>query len=161
MAELKKGLIITFLLTMFVVVSPDFAAAASGTQLMTEPKGSVAAEGSIVAWSACVSGDWDVYCLNRSNGEQRQLTGDPATQSNPSVWHNYIVYQDNRNHPDTGYYDIYLCNLDTGTTTLLSNIEGDHQEPVIANNKVVWVDRKAGNNDVMLYDMATGNATRI
>lgn len=71
--------------------------------------------------------------------------------------------QDNREHTKSGLgsFDIYLYDITSGQEKKISSIEGDHQDPIISNNKVVWVDNKDGDKNIMLYDIQTGNIEKI
>lgn len=45
--------------------------------------------------------------------DERQITTNPSSQSNPDIYGDKIVWQDKRN----GNWDIYLYDLSTNTTT--------------------------------------------
>jgi beta propeller repeat protein len=78
------------------------------------------------------------------------------TASNPDIYGNTIVWQDNRN----GNWDIYIFDLSTKKeihTTNLSN----QTFPAIYGNRVVWEDERNGGHDIYLQDLSTKAQTRI
>jgi beta propeller repeat protein len=87
---------------------------------------------------------------------ETQITTNKADQFNPSMYGNYIVWQDTRN----GGSEIYLQNLATKIQTRVTKgIEAT--EPCVSGNKIVWQDKRNGNWDIYMYDISTKKTTRI
>ncbi|MBB6217239.1 beta propeller repeat protein [Anaerosolibacter carboniphilus] len=156
----KRSALVLILAWILMLTSINIAWGASeGIQ----PQGTIQVDGNHVVWMSYDSGNWDVYHLNLTGGSVEQITTDFNTQGYSDVWENYIVWQDNRDHliDGTGYFDIYLYDMTTGIEKKISNVEGNHQTPVIAKNKVVWVDHQGGRKDVMLYDLKNDILKRV
>ncbi|HOV80487.1 MAG TPA: hypothetical protein PK728_10355 [Bacillota bacterium] len=51
--------------------------------------------------------NWDVFLYNLETKELKQLTHNPAAQRNPRIWHNYVVWEDNRDDTTDDYYGIW------------------------------------------------------
>lgn len=87
---------------------------------------------------------------------QTQLSTNTAEQWNPSLWGNYIVWQDARN----GGSDIYLTDMATKVQTrVTSKVEA--AEPCVSGNRIVWQDKRNGNWDIYMYEISSKKTTRI
>jgi len=115
-----------------------------------------------LVYMAWYEASWDIFMKDTVSGQITRITDNKRTQGYPDIWDKYIVWQDNRNYSDTGLggFDIYLYNLDTGETKKISQTEGYHQNPLIKDNKVVWVDHRGGKK-VYLYDIAADRQEKI
>jgi beta propeller repeat protein len=79
-----------------------------------------------------------------------------GTASNPAIYGNTIVWQDERN----GNSDIYIYDLSTKKQTHTTNLS-NQTYPAIYGNKVVWADDRNGGSDIYMYDISTKKETRI
>jgi beta propeller repeat protein len=89
-----------------------------------------------------------------------------GTASNPAIYGNTIVWQDERN----GNWDIYIYDISTKKQTHTTN-KYDQINPAIYGNIVVWADGRnggtledgipRGNWDIYMYDISTKKETRI
>jgi Uncharacterized conserved protein len=83
-----------------------------------------------------------------SAGVETQITNNTADQTNPSIYGDKIVWQDNRN----GNWDIYMYDLTLGLERQLTTDTGNQTDPSIYDNKVVWTDDRNGNDDIYMTD---------
>ena len=79
-----------------------------------------------------------------------------GTASNPDIYSNTIVWQDNRN----GNWDIYIYDLSTRKEIHTTNL-ANQTVPSIYGNKVVWEDERNGGHDIYMQDLSTKTQTRI
>ena len=79
-----------------------------------------------------------------------------GTASNPDIYGNNIVWQDNRN----GNWDIYIFDLSTKKEIHTTNTT-DQITPAIYGNLVVWEDGRNGGHDIYMEDLSTKKQTRI
>lgn len=87
---------------------------------------------------------------------ETRITTNTAEQTNPSIWSNYIVWQDTRN----GGSDIYLQDLSTKVQTrVTSNVDAEY--PCVSGDKIVWQDKRNGNWDIYMYEISSKKTTRI
>src|SRR5665647_509014 len=87
---------------------------------------------------------------------ETRITTNSADQTHPSIWSNYIVWQDARN----GGSDIYLQNLATKVQTRVTK-GVDAVNPFVSGNRIVWQDNRNGNWDIYMYEISTKKTTRI
>jgi beta propeller repeat protein len=85
-----------------------------------------------------------------------RITSDPASQENPAVYGDTVVYQDNRN----GNWDIYMVKYGYGETRITTNA-ADQTNPRIYGDKIVYEDNRNGNPDIYMYDLSTHTETQI
>ncbi|MFZ2497410.1 TolB family protein [Methanosarcina sp.] len=88
--------------------------------------------------------------------KETQLSTNKADQWNPSIWSNYVVWQDARN----GGSDVYLTDMKTKVQTRITK-GVDAENPMVSGTKIVWSDNRNGNCDVYMYDIKTKKTTRI
>jgi beta propeller repeat protein len=88
--------------------------------------------------------------------KETQLSTNKADQWNPSIWSNYVVWQDARN----GGSDVYLTDMTTKVQTRITK-GVDAENPCVAGTKIVWSDSRNKNWDVYIYDISTKKTTRI
>jgi beta propeller repeat protein len=87
---------------------------------------------------------------------ETRLSTNTADQWNPSLWGNYIVWQDSRN----GGSDIYLTDMKNKVQTrITANVWA--VDPCVSGNKIVWSDDRNGNSDIYMYEISTKKTTRI
>src|SRR5665647_2298568 len=104
---------------------------------------------SVILFLLCVSSTASAFTETR-------ITTNTADQTNPSIWSNYIVWQDTRN----GGSDIYLQNLATKVQTRVT--KGVNAEnPYVSGNRIVWDDNRNGNSNIYMYEISTKKTTRI
>ncbi len=87
---------------------------------------------------------------------ESQITSDPASQVNPDIYGDIIVYQDNRN----GNWDIYMVKYGYGETRITTHT-ANQINPRISGDKIVYQDDRNGNWDIYLYDLSTQTETQI
>jgi len=83
------------------------------------------------------------------NAQEIRITTNPAAQTDPDIWDNYIIYRDNRN-PGSG---IYVFDLLTSSEFRIASGGGQR----IFESKVVY----AAYNDIYLYDIGLRTEFRI
>jgi len=91
---------------------------------------------------------------------ESQITSDPASQENPAIYGDTIVYQDNRN----GNWDIYMYDLmgpSWAPETRITTSTADQVNPRISGDRIVYQDNRHGNWDIYMYDLATQTETQI
>ena len=79
-----------------------------------------------------------------------------GTASNPDIYGDKIVWQDNRN----GNWDIYIFDLSTKKEIHTTN-KTDQINPAIYENLVVWEDERNGGHDIYVEDLSTKIQTCI
>lgn len=79
-------------------------------------------------------------CGMASALKETRITTNTADQLNPSIWNNYIVWQDARN----GESDIYLQNMANKVQTRITK-GVNAQDPFVSGNRIVWSDNRNGN----------------
>jgi TolB protein len=91
---------------------------------------------------------------------ESRITLDSASQENPAIYGNTIVYQDNRN----GNWDVYMYDL-MGPSwvpeTRITTNTADQVNPRISGDKIVYQDGRNGNWDIYMYDLSTQTETQI
>ncbi|WP_232308493.1 PKD domain-containing protein [Methanosarcina lacustris] len=116
------------------------------------------------------TGNWDIYMYDISTSTETQITTNESCQTNPAIYGDKIVWQDDRN----GNRDIYMYDLSTSTETRITTNESNQSEPVIYGDKIVWVDELriddpeiavdpyfSINNFICVYDLSTSTETRL
>jgi beta propeller repeat protein len=124
--------------------------------------------------------NWDVFLLDLSTGEVRQLTTDEHAQVHPAVSGDTIVWLDRRHGIGEQYpypYDVYAYDLRTSEEkrlTLDTTAEG-YDRVSISGALVVWTDMRHADpevashpsnareydNEIYVYDLGTGRETRV
>ncbi|WP_292373733.1 PKD domain-containing protein [Methanosarcina sp. UBA411] len=87
---------------------------------------------------------------------ETRLSTNTADQTNPSLWGNYIVWQDARN----GGSDIYLTDMAKKIQTQVTK-GVDAENPCVSGNRIVWQDKRNGNWDIYMYEISSKKTTRI
>ena len=148
--------------------------------------------GDVIAWSQLVTdtGDSnssldiefrnsDVYIYDIKTKEKKQITVDKASQVNPKLWKNYLIWKDNRNDKTKEYlgkWALYLYDIKTGEEKCITTTLAVHATYNISDNKIVWEDDRnflgedgirggenlpENNKDIFLYDIETGKEMAI
>ena len=102
------------------------------------------------------------YLYDLTTNTERQLTT-IATQSNPAISGDKIVWDDYRNTAGI-CRDIYMYSLDTNTERQITNNPMDQGNPAISGDKIVWGDGRGSNgaqSDIYLYGLATNTERQI
>lgn len=95
-------------------------------------------------------------CSIGSAMKETRLSTNKADQWNPSIWRDYIVWQDARN----GGSDIYLTDMAKKIQTRVT--KGVNAEnPYVSGNRIVWDDNRSGNYDIYMYEVSTKKTTRV
>lgn len=121
-------------------------------------------DGERQVYMAWYDGNWEIFMHDITSGEITRITDEPHTQGYPDVWDHYIIWQDNRDNPDSelGGFGIYLYDINTKKAEKISPATGEsHQEPQIADGKVTWIGYDFGKRYIYLYDIAGGSTEII
>lgn len=86
-----------------------------------------------------------------SASAQTQLTTGPATQYNPAISGNYVVWTDYR----AGNWDIWGMDLRTRQEFPVCTNTATQDQPAINGDTVVWRDYRNGNWDIFGYNITT------
>ena len=82
-----------------------------------------------------------------STTTEARVSTDSSNQSNPDIFGDYMVWQDNRHGND----DIYLYQISTATETQITTNSANQNNPAIYGNNVVFQDDRNGNYDIYLH----------
>ena len=157
--QLKEKIRKTVLITLCFLFAFTALVNASGVDLSVKPDGAIRVQGENIVWMGYKNGQWDIYQLNIIYGSQMNVTNDANVQGYPDVWDKYIVWQEKSLTED---FNIYLYDMTTGIREKISQGMGRHQEPRIADNKVVWTNEdNNGKRVVMLYDIKNDTVKQI
>lgn len=124
--------------------------------------------------------NWDVFLLDLSTGEVRQITTDEYAQVHPAVSGDTVVWLDRRHGIGEQYpypYDVYAYDLRTGEEkrlTLDTTAEG-YDQVSMSGDLVVWADIRhadpeitshpsndgAYDNEIYVYNLGTGREMRV
>ena len=94
----------------------------------------------------------DIYMYDLSTGETIRLTDHTSAQIKPSIWENYVVWEDYRH----GNADIYYMDLNTMTEHRVTSHASDQISPRINNGRIVWLDYRGPDHmfgDIYMYDI--------
>jgi beta propeller repeat protein len=122
--------------------------------------------------------DWEVFLLNMSTGEIRQITDDDYVQKSVRISGNTIVWLDNRNEENDEYphyFDVYAYDLKTGEEKrITSDCTVTDTDLAISGSTIVWTDNRnddpttriqthppVSNDDIYLYDLSTGQEVQV
>ena len=124
--------------------------------------------------------NWDIFLLDLSTDEVRQITTEEHAQSHPAVYGDTVVWLDRRHGNSDQYpypYDVYAYDLRNGEETRLTSdttAEG-YDRVSMSGDLVVWADIRhadpeitshpsndgAYDNEIYVYDLSTGRETRV
>jgi len=100
----------------------------------------------------------DIFLYNLSNSTEIPICTNNATQRNPKIWGNYVVWQDNRN----GNWDVYMYDLEKHEETQLTSGINYSSGATINNGKIVWLEAKnEEKGNLILYDINKKTKTNI
>lgn len=160
MTKIRIVLVIVALGLLFFLPSITTVKAA---EIQHAPSGAIGADGNRLVWSSFVDGNFEVFLFDQDTQTETRLTTHPANQGYPSIYGDYVVWQDDRNYTDQPVksFDIYSYNLLTKEETKISQTTGNHEEPRIYKNYVVWRNTSGGKSEVLLYDLTTNTQKSI
>ncbi|PKL59543.1 MAG: hypothetical protein CVV33_07290, partial [Methanomicrobiales archaeon HGW-Methanomicrobiales-4] len=78
--------------------------------------------------------DWNIYAYNIKTQQIIQVTRDPATQQNPRISGDLIVWEDNRN----GKWDVFMYNIKKDLSSAVTYDDVDDRSPSISGSNIVW-----------------------
>jgi beta propeller repeat protein len=115
----------------------------------------------VVTLTAILSGVLSGLVSRSANAQaiqfyESRITSDPASQVNPAIYGDTIVYQDDRN----GNWDIYMVKYGYAETRITTNT-ADQTNPRIYGDKMVYQDTRNGAPDIYMYDLSTHTETQI
>ncbi|KJS13044.1 MAG: hypothetical protein VR67_05910 [Peptococcaceae bacterium BRH_c8a] len=154
----------TILLTMLLAITLLFVFPAGPAGAAYPAPTGTSITGDRQVYMAWYENNWEIFMHDITSGEITRITDDPHTQGYPDIWDDYIVWQDNRDDPDSdlGGFSIYLYDINTQSTQKISPATGySHQEPQITNGKVLWTGYDFGKRDICLYDISGGSTEVI
>jgi len=122
--------------------------------------------------------DWEVFMLDMSTGEVRQITDDNHVQKSARISGDTIVWLDNRNEEGDEYphyFDVYAYDLKTGEEKrITAECSVRESDLAISGSLVVWTDNRNDdpatriqtrppifNDDIYLYDLSANQEQRI
>src|SRR5262245_30528499 len=109
-----------------------------------------------LALALCHAGA-DLHAQAVITGTLRQLTTNPAAQSDPAISGDIVVYTDNRNGND----DTYFVNVVTGVETRVTTATTPQRLHDVSGGRIVYTDLTPPAARIRLYDIATGTDTVI
>ncbi|WP_240664302.1 hypothetical protein [Methanosarcina sp. MSH10X1] len=129
----------------------------SPTELAYDP----AIYGNRIVYSSTRNGNTDVYMYDLSTSKEAQITSSPDAQTNPVIYENRVVWQDDGGEDD-GYinHGIFMHDISTSKKMRISPTELAY-EPAIYGNRIVYSSTRDGNTDVYIYDLSTSRETQI
>lgn len=101
----------------------------------------------------------DIFLYDLETRQERKIISGTGDKQFLSFYGSKLVWSDDRNL--TGVYNIYLYDLLTNQERCLTSEPWDHYNPNIFGNRIVWGEYQNGNEDIYLYQMETGQKTRI
>lgn len=126
-----------------------------------------AISGTRVVWEDTSAGNFDIYAGDVAGGPITQLTSHPSTQWRPAVSGNLVVWEDGRNASAGNGMDIYAYWFGTPPAGAVPGENpvsvgpGNSTNPDVDGTRVVWQQNVDGNEEIFLYDFATGETRRI
>lgn len=92
----------------------------------------------------------DIYMYNITTGEEKAIATGPLQESAPSIYGNYIVWEDRNNKSQAA--DIYLYDIDKNKKIQITKDKFNQAYPKIFGKYIVWMDERNGNssNDVFI-----------
>lgn len=83
----------------------------------------------------CPDNRYDIYLYDFSTDTEKPLVESEFYKRAPSIYENYVVWQDFRNGKAS---DIYLLDLATGEESRLTDGSGPYINPMVSGNHVIW-----------------------
>ena len=128
-------------------------------------------------WAAGIGRDGEVYLLNITDGERRQVTDDGHPKYEAVISDDYVAWTDRRRKielprsnggTDTRYgNDIFLRNLNTGKERRITDVPAERKRLRVSGSRLVWQDNRNEleegytNYDIYAYDLETGRETPV
>ena len=110
--------------------------------------------------------DDNIYYYNLDTHEKIKITSDDAKPYNyPSIYGNYIVWQDGR-HDDDPYDDIqkdeiYIYNINSNEENRISFSLSNKYRPDIFENIIVWQQNNNSNWSMKIFNLKTGKEIEV
>jgi beta propeller repeat protein len=100
-----------------------------------------------------------VFDMSVEESNEFRITTDPHNQTNPAIYGDIVVWEDNRN----GNWDIYGYDLSTGQEFQITTDPHSQKSPLIYENTVVWIDERqeTGVEAFYMYDLSKKVETQI
>jgi len=101
-----------------------------------------------------------------STSTETRITASESNQSEPAIYEDKIVWQDDRN----GNWDIYMYDLSTSTETRITTNESNQRKPAIYGDKIMWVHEivpypsyphESNNTIICMYNLSTSKETQL
>lgn len=101
--------------------------------------------------------------------KETQITVDKSNQSQPSIYGNRIVWDDDRNRIDyENIFDLYIYDLSTSREARIKANGSWPWKPAIYEDRIVWQEYRRNSNtnvwdssDIFMYNLSTSRETRI
>jgi beta propeller repeat protein len=97
------------------------------------------------------------YDISTQDTDRIVYTDQGAEIHSPSTWDGKVAYISGNDQ----YAQVYVYTISSGTTQKITNVNSEKIGTAIYQNKVVWADERNGNWDIYMYDLSTGNETRL
>ncbi|MGE5892612.1 MAG: TolB family protein, partial [bacterium] len=114
--------------------------------------------GPIVAWEDYRAGQADIWAMDLSTNEVKQITHTTVRESDPAVNAGRIAYQQVNTD---GTCQIFVTDFDTLVTDQITTQTGCHGNPDINGDTVVYDGIRSGERDIFVYNLVTRNETRL
>ncbi|MCQ9206803.1 MAG: S8 family serine peptidase [Omnitrophica bacterium] len=109
-----------------------------------------------IVWQDDRNGNYDIYMYDLATGEEVPITTNSKEQSQPRIYNDKIVWYDRRNLSS----DIYMYDITKNEEIKIASTTSPYMlYPHIYEDKIVW--SVFYSDPIYLYDIATGNETRI
>jgi TolB protein len=116
--------------------------------------------GGLIAFSARIENNWDIYALNPATGEQRRLTADPAEDRYPAFSPDgqRLAFASRRG----GHWDLYALAPD-GQIVQLAEHPAYDGAPAWSpdGTKIAFESMRSGDLDVWVLDLAAGDPVNL
>lgn len=129
---------------------------AAGTTTRVTNTGSASLEdmdSTTVVYTDSVGGNLNIFYTDVTDASHtaNQLTTDPASQSNPAISGNTVVWEDNRAATRT---DIYGATIGASGEFIVTSAAATQHLPAISSGLVAWEDFRAGVESVWARDLS-------
>jgi beta propeller repeat protein len=114
--------------------------------------------GDNVVWEDARDGvEGEIYLANLKTKVEKRITYSTYSQRLPSIYENYIAYQERI----SGNVDIILYNLLNNKETIITTNEATQGSPIIHKNKLVWKDSRSDFGDIYMATLPFINTQPI
>ena len=120
-----------------------------------------------VVWIYYLYGNAHLYMYNLSTEREIQITTNESIKSNPEIYGDKIVWDDDRNSNESSDFymdsnsDIYMYDLSTSKEIQITSNNSTQKIPAIYEDRIVWQDNRNGNWDIYMYNLSTSAETQI